>query len=47
MNQTAAQQWPRYRLYGVTMATDFPFAHRLAQGSDPCDLTFTSVSDAV
>lgn len=38
--------WPRYRLYGLTMASDFPFANRLAQGSNPPDLTFTRVTEA-
>ena len=41
MNGTAPERWPRHRLYGVTMASDFPFANRLAPGSGPCDLTFS------
>lgn len=43
MSATAPGSWPRYRLYGVTMASDFPFANRLAPGSGPCDLTFSRV----
>jgi hypothetical protein len=45
MNDIAPERWPRYRLYGVTMASDFPFANRLAPASGPCDLTFTRVSE--
>lgn len=45
MNGVAPEHWPRYRLYGVTMASDFPFANRLAPGSGPCDLTFNRVPE--
>jgi hypothetical protein len=45
MNGIAPEHWPRYRLYGVTMASDFPFANRLAPASGPCDLTFTRMSE--
>lgn len=38
--------WPRYRLYGLTMASDFPFANRLSPGGSPPDLTFTRMMEA-
>ena len=34
--------WTTYRLFGLTLASDFPFANRLAPGGIP-DLTFTCV----
>lgn len=32
-----------HRLYGLTLASDFPFAHRLAEGHGAPDLTFCQV----
>lgn len=37
---------PTYRLYGMTLATDFDFANRLLTGSGSPDLTFACVSSA-
>jgi len=45
MNGSAPEHWPRYRLYGVTMASDFPFANRLPPADGRCDLVFTHVSE--
>ena len=33
--------WQTYRLFGLTLVSDFPFANQLAHGVDPPDLTFT------
>jgi hypothetical protein len=38
--------WPRYCLYGLTLASDFPFSSQLAPGSGEPDLTFTCTEDA-
>jgi hypothetical protein len=45
MNGNAPEHWPRYRLYGVTLASDFPFANRLPPASGPCDLVFSGGSE--
>ena len=41
-----ATAWPRHRLYGLTMASDFPFRNRLAPGVGTPDLVFTRVFEA-
>ena len=33
--------WPIYRLFGFTLASDFPFANRLSPGVNAPDVTFT------
>jgi hypothetical protein len=38
---SAESAWPTYRLYGLAVASDFPFAARLPSGEEPPDLTFT------
>ena len=38
--------WPLYSLFGLTMASDFPFANRLAAGAGSRDVTFTCVPDS-
>ena len=38
--------WPRYCLYGLTLASDFPFSSQLAPGSGEPDLTFTCTEHA-
>lgn len=35
-------RWPIYRLYGLTLASDFPFASRLQAATGPIDLCFHS-----
>nr|MBC7244663.1 hypothetical protein [Chloroflexota bacterium] len=40
-NCALSATWTIYRLFGVTLATDFPFANRLAPATGPVDLTFT------
>lgn len=35
--------WKTYRLFGLTLASDFPFASRLVPATDPANLTFTWV----
>lgn len=42
----ATGMWPTYHLFGLTLASDFPFANRLAPGNGPPDLTFTCVQQA-
>ncbi len=43
--RTMTGGWPVYSLYGLTLASDFPFANRLPEGAGPPDLTF-SLADA-
>ena len=38
--------WGKYRVYGLTVSSDFRFASRLAQGTGAPDLTVTCVQDA-
>jgi hypothetical protein len=38
---TISHSFKHYRLFGVTLASDFPFANRLAPGTGIPDLTFT------
>ena len=38
--------WPHHSLYGLTMASDFPFANRFVAGTGPSDLTFTRSFEA-
>jgi hypothetical protein len=35
------QEWPHYRLFGATVASDFVFANRLPTASPPADVAFT------
>lgn len=35
--------WKIHRLFGLTLASDFPFTSRLAPATSPADLTFTCV----
>jgi hypothetical protein len=37
---------PRHRIYGLTMASDFPFRNRLAKGTGAPNLVFTRVHEA-
>lgn len=37
----SARGWRTYRLFGLVLASDFPFASRLPAGAGPPDLTFT------
>jgi hypothetical protein len=39
-------EWTAYRLYGLTLASDFAFASCLAPGAGPPDLRFTCVRSA-
>ena len=39
-------EWRTHCLYGLTLASDFAFANRLASGAGPADLTFTCVRSA-
>lgn len=36
-----ASQWPRYQVYGASMASDFVFANRLLATDRPADFTFS------
>src|SRR5918993_1594154 len=37
---SAGENWPVYSLYGFKLASDFPFANRLARTTGEPDLTF-------
>ncbi len=39
----ASQDWPRYRIFGLTLASDYPFGKRLPTGEGDLDLLFTLV----
>jgi hypothetical protein len=41
---TLNANWQAYRLFGLTLASDFSFANRLAHGTDAPELTFTCVA---
>jgi hypothetical protein len=41
-----AGQWSAYQLFGLTLASDFPFVSRLANGAGIPDLTFTCVNES-
>jgi hypothetical protein len=36
--------WPKYRLFGLTLASSFPFANRLVTAEGPADLSFACVA---
>jgi hypothetical protein len=40
---TGSEDWPVYGLYGLNLASDFPFANRLAEGIGEPDLIFRLV----
>lgn len=39
-------EWATYRLYGMTLSSDFAFSNRLAPGAGPPELTFICVRSA-
>jgi hypothetical protein len=45
VEQGLRSAWRTYRLYGVTVVSDYPFATRLAPGTGEADLTFTCVDE--
>ncbi len=45
-NRPGIDKWPVYRLFGLTMASNFPFRNRLAKGVESPDLRFTCTEKA-
>jgi hypothetical protein len=39
-------RWPTYQLFGVSLASDFPFKAQLGPTTNPADLSFTLVREA-
>ncbi|UCH92591.1 MAG: hypothetical protein JSV88_20155 [Candidatus Aminicenantes bacterium] len=42
-NAAHSSDWPVYRIFGITLNSDFPFANRLAKGTDPPNLSFSCI----
>ena len=42
-SESEQAKWRRYEVYGVSVASDFPFCTPLVSGNSPPDLTFTRV----
>lgn len=44
--QQLGREWPKHHVYGVTLASDFPFTYPLTPSQAPADLAFTCVTGA-